>query len=96
MFFLFRVLNWLPLAVLHNLGALAGWLNWLLSPSYRRLLRENLAQAGLTDYRNEAVVAAGQMLFELPKIGVWDAKLEGLWENAPVQANDLTKVKWTE
>lgn len=35
-------------------------------------------------------------LFQLPKVGVWDAKLEGLWENSPIQANDLTKVKWTE
>ncbi len=35
-------------------------------------------------------------LFELPKIGVWDAKLEGLWDNAPIPANDLTKVKWAE
>jgi peptide/nickel transport system substrate-binding protein len=35
-------------------------------------------------------------LFQLPKIGVWDAKLEGLWENAPIQANDLTDVRWTE
>lgn len=35
-------------------------------------------------------------LFQLPKIGVWDAKLEGMWENSPVQANDLTKVKWTD
>lgn len=35
-------------------------------------------------------------LFELPKVGVWDAKLEGLWENSPIQANDLTKVRWTE
>ena len=35
-------------------------------------------------------------LFELPKIGVWDAKIEGLWENAPIPANDLTKVKWVE
>jgi peptide/nickel transport system substrate-binding protein len=35
-------------------------------------------------------------LFELPKIGVWDAKLEGMWDNAPIQANDLTKVKWAE
>ena len=40
--------------------------------------------------------AVNGFLFELPKIGVWDAKLEGLWENAPIQANDLTKVKWTE
>lgn len=42
---------------------------------------------------DDAVVG---FLFELPKIGVWDAKLEGLWENAPIQANDLTKVHWTE
>jgi peptide/nickel transport system substrate-binding protein len=40
--------------------------------------------------------AVNGFLFELPKVGVWDAKLEGLWENAPIQANDLTKVKWTE
>jgi len=35
-------------------------------------------------------------LFQLPKIGVWDAKLEGMWHNLPVQANDLTGVRWTE
>jgi len=35
-------------------------------------------------------------LFELPKIGVWDAKVEGLWDNAPIQATDLTKVKWVD
>ncbi|TPK77527.1 MULTISPECIES: ABC transporter substrate-binding protein [unclassified Mesorhizobium] len=35
-------------------------------------------------------------LYELPKVGVWDAKLQGLWENAPIPANDLTKVKWSE
>ena len=35
-------------------------------------------------------------LFELPKVGVWDAKLEGMWENAPIQATDLTKVKWVD
>jgi peptide/nickel transport system substrate-binding protein len=48
------------------------------------------AQKILSD---DAVVG---FLFQLPKIGVWDAKVEGLWENSPVQANDLTKVKWTE
>ncbi|TJV71518.1 MAG: ABC transporter substrate-binding protein, partial [Mesorhizobium sp.] len=42
---------------------------------------------------DDAVVG---FLYELPKAGVWDAKLEGFWENAPIQANDLTKVKWTE
>jgi peptide/nickel transport system substrate-binding protein len=40
--------------------------------------------------------AVNGFLFELPKIGVWDAKVEGLWENAPIQANDLTKVKWAD
>jgi len=35
-------------------------------------------------------------LFQLPKVGVWDAKLQGFWENSPIQANDLTKVKWTD
>ena len=40
--------------------------------------------------------AVNGFLFELPKTGVWDAKVEGLWENSPIQANDLTKVKWTE
>lgn len=35
-------------------------------------------------------------LFELPKVGVWDAKLEGFWTDAPIQANDITKVKWKD
>ena len=35
-------------------------------------------------------------LFQLPKTGVANAKIEGLWENAPTQANDLTGVRWAE
>jgi peptide/nickel transport system substrate-binding protein len=35
-------------------------------------------------------------LFQMPKIGVWDAKLEGMWENWPLSVADLTKVHWTE
>jgi len=35
-------------------------------------------------------------LFQLAKTGVADAKVEGLWENAPTQANDLTGVRWSE
>jgi peptide/nickel transport system substrate-binding protein len=42
---------------------------------------------------DDAVVG---FLFELARMNVWDAKLEGLWVNAPIQANDLTKVHWTE
>ncbi|HRO13810.1 MAG TPA: ABC transporter substrate-binding protein [Paracoccus sp. (in: a-proteobacteria)] len=35
-------------------------------------------------------------LFQLAKTGVADARIEGLWENAPTPANDLTQVRWTE
>ena len=40
--------------------------------------------------------AVNAFLFQLAKHGVWDARLEGLWANSPVQANDLTGVRWTE
>ncbi len=35
-------------------------------------------------------------LFQLARAGVANAKIEGLWTNAPTQANDLTGVTWTE
>ena len=35
-------------------------------------------------------------LFQLAKTGVANAKIEGLWENSPTQANDLTGVSWAE
>ncbi|WP_071673155.1 ABC transporter substrate-binding protein [Nioella nitratireducens] len=35
-------------------------------------------------------------LFQLAKTGVANANIEGLWENAPTQANDLTAVHWTD
>ena len=37
---------------------------------------------------------ANVFLFQLAKTGVRSAKLEGLWENAPIQANDVTGVHW--
>ncbi len=40
--------------------------------------------------------AVAVYLFQLPKTGVWSAKLHGLWKDTPVQANDLTKAYWTE
>jgi peptide/nickel transport system substrate-binding protein len=33
-------------------------------------------------------------LFQLAKTGVADARIRGLWENSPTQANDLTGVSW--
>jgi len=35
-------------------------------------------------------------LFQLAKTGVANARIEGLWENAPTQANDLTAVHWVD
>ncbi len=59
------VLGWLArrsLRSLHALGALLGWLVWLLSPSYRRRLHANAAQAGLTPgQRRRSVAEAGKM-----------------------------------
>ena len=33
-------------------------------------------------------------LFQLPKLGVWRKGLTGMWHNSPVQANDVTGVRW--
>ncbi|MGE7367518.1 ABC transporter substrate-binding protein [Neorhizobium sp. NPDC001467] len=35
-------------------------------------------------------------LFVMPKLGVWDGKLKGLWENEPIPSNVLTDVHWAE
>ena len=60
----------LPLRVLHALGSILGWTMYGTSPTYRRHLRENLAQAGIGDarVRRAAIAAAGRMLVELPAI----------------------------
>ncbi len=39
---------------------------------------------------------AAVFLFELAKTGVANAKIVGLWENAPIQATDLTGVYWED
>jgi KDO2-lipid IV(A) lauroyltransferase len=66
--FLFRLLSWLPLPVLHNLGALLGWLAYGLSPAYRRHLRENMAIAGCSEAGSAAIAEAGKTILELPKL----------------------------
>lgn len=38
--------------------------------------------------------AVNGFLFQLAKHGVWNAKVQGLWESSPIQANDLTEVRW--
>ena len=55
--------------------------------------RSELLKAAQKQLADDYVVG---FLFELPKIGVTNAKLKGLWENAPAQATDLTAVYWEE
>lgn len=35
-------------------------------------------------------------LFALPKIGVWNKNIKGLWKNMPIPADDLTQVYWQD
>ncbi len=54
---------------LHVLGAIAGWLTWLGSPSYRRRLHTNATLAGVEAApRRASVAAAGRMVLELPRV----------------------------
>ncbi len=72
MVLLFRLLSHLPLSSLHRFGALAGWLAWIFSPTYRRNMRENMILAlgvdGERRYRRAAVANAGKASLELPRI----------------------------
>ncbi|RDE51133.1 MAG: lysophospholipid acyltransferase family protein [Candidatus Accumulibacter meliphilus] len=69
---LFRFLSRLPLACLHSLGFVVGWLTWLLSPTYRRHMHENMvlalgaAEAGRL--RSAAIAEAGKGMLELPRV----------------------------
>lgn len=75
MVFLFRLLSHLPLPVIHRLGAVLGQLTYLLSPSYRRNLRSNMAQAGIDAALNRpAALEAGKQMLELSRI--WMRTLE--------------------
>lgn len=72
---LFKVLSFLPLAVLHGVGWVLGWGAFLLSATYRLRLVANARQAGvLRQDWMKSVGAAGQLVAELPR----------LWLGAPV------------
>ena len=66
---LFRFFSLWPLAVLHALGGLLGWLVWAASPGYRRQFRANVAQAGLTfEAAKPAIAETGRFVAELPRL----------------------------
>ncbi|MEN3930162.1 ABC transporter substrate-binding protein [Microvirga sp. W0021] len=35
-------------------------------------------------------------LYQWPKLGVWNAKLKGLWKTAPIPVNDMSEAYWSE
>jgi KDO2-lipid IV(A) lauroyltransferase len=76
---LFRFLAVLPLWLLHAVGAAAGWLSFLASPTYRRRFVAHARQAGYSFAQVRGAVAeAGKLAAELPR----------LWFGRPVP------VKW--
>ena len=58
-------------------------------PAARAALMVQMQEMIAGDYVNG-------FLFQLAKTGVANANIEGLWENSPTQANDLTGVRWTQ
>lgn len=75
MVFLFRLLSLLPLRLLHALGGALGRLIYWLSPTYRRHLQANLAQAGLdAGWRGPVAAETGKQMVELARI--WMRPLE--------------------
>jgi peptide/nickel transport system substrate-binding protein len=59
---------------------------------------ENTARLGLLGdlQRKLSEDEANVFLFALPKVGVWNAKLTGLWHDQPIFANDLSNVAWSD
>ncbi|MAY62273.1 MAG: ABC transporter substrate-binding protein [Rhizobiales bacterium] len=55
--------------------------------------RTELLQQAQRKIADDAVNA---YLFQLAKTGVANAKIKGLWENSPTQANDMTEVYWED
>ena len=55
--------------------------------------RKELAIEAQTILANDAV---NGYLFELAQTGVWNAKLEGMWQNSPIEGLVLRDIRWTE
>ncbi|MBZ0096351.1 MAG: lysophospholipid acyltransferase family protein [Sulfuricella sp.] len=74
MAYLLRVLAYLPLWLLHFLGAAAGWATYLGSRRYAARMRENLAASGVCapgacgKVLRRAVAEAGKSVLELPAV----------------------------
>ncbi len=86
---LFRLLSALPLPLLHAMGAACGWLVYLLSPSYRARLKDNIYRAGFPEALPAAIAEAGKNIFELPF--VWCASPERVLKSTTTQNWDVVQ-----
>lgn len=86
---LFQLLSKLPLSALHAIGAAIGWLVYLLSPSYRRKLKDNLGRAGYQRHLSQAIRESGKSMFELPF--VWCAAPEKVLRTASIENWELAQ-----
>ncbi|HEY4318058.1 MAG TPA: lysophospholipid acyltransferase family protein [Herbaspirillum sp.] len=86
---LFRLLSHLPLPLLHLIGTAAGRLVYMVSPSYRKRLRENIGRAGYAAHLNAAIGASGKSMFELPF--VWCARPRRVLRTARIENWDLAQ-----
>ncbi len=80
---IFRFFSHFPLPVLHALGAALGWLVYLLSPSHRRRMKQNMRQAGFERHLTAAIAESGKSIAELPFI--WCAPPEKVSRRATVE-----------
>ncbi|MFO6465857.1 ABC transporter substrate-binding protein [Jannaschia sp. KMU-145] len=74
------------------------------NPAFQALIEElsvetNPEQRSALSRQAQEIISGDYVnayLFQLAKTGVADARIQGLWENSPTQANDLTGVSWSE
>lgn len=82
--FLFKLLSYIPLRLMHGIGVAAGWLVYATSGKFRQRWQDNCDQAQLSQaVRHAAIAHNGRMMFELPRI--WLGKpVPYTWNNIEV------------
>ena len=70
---IFKIAAALPLPLAHGFGIALGWLAYLVSPRYRRRMKENIAASQIADspqgfhlLLNQSITQAGKAITELP------------------------------
>ncbi len=84
MMYFFKLLSYIPLRLMHAIGAGAGWVVYFTSSKFRQRWQSNCDQAQLSQADRKAAIAHnGRMMFELPRI--WLGKpVPYTWNNVEV------------